>query len=286
MNIFNIAGIKKEYQLLMDTNKQLLTDKEKCETELKVLENKKLEMQTELQELKTKIETLDIQLKSREQFFVVTELKHIDSLEGIEFEKYCESMLRKIGFDAEVTQASNDDGGDIIAKKDNERYIFQCKNYSNTVGNKAIQEVYAARGIYKANKAIVITNNYFTKQAKKEAEQLDVILWDRNEIEKILYMTYDFDLSQLNTASKKEKSNIVEIKMEEIDPLLNQAILLVVESKQVSTSLLQRNLKIGYARSARIIDQMEAKGIVSAFDGENLRQVLISKDEWNKLQKS
>ncbi|MBE5812265.1 MAG: DNA translocase FtsK [Clostridiales bacterium] len=71
---------------------------------------------------------------------------------------------------------------------------------------------------------------------------------------------------------------------DDVDPLLNEVISLVVEIGQASTSLIQRRFKVGYARAARIIDQMEARGIVSGFEGTKPRQVLISKEEWEELQ--
>lgn len=64
------------------------------------------------------------------------------------------------------------------------------------------------------------------------------------------------------------------------DEMLPSAIECVVEMGQASTSLLQRRLKLGYARAARIIDQMEEMGIVGPFEGSKPRQVLISKEQW------
>lgn len=73
---------------------------------------------------------------------------------------------------------------------------------------------------------------------------------------------------------------------DEVDPLLNEVISLVVEIGQASTSLIQRRFKVGYARAARIIDQMEARGIISGFEGTKPRQVLITKQEWEEMQAS
>jgi S-DNA-T family DNA segregation ATPase FtsK/SpoIIIE len=67
------------------------------------------------------------------------------------------------------------------------------------------------------------------------------------------------------------------------DEMLPAAIECVVEMGQASTSLLQRKLKLGYARAARIIDQMEERGIVGPFEGSKPRQVLISREQWMEM---
>lgn len=71
---------------------------------------------------------------------------------------------------------------------------------------------------------------------------------------------------------------------DDADPMLSQAIEAVVEAGQASTSLLQRRLKLGYARAARIIDQMEARGIVGPYQGSKPREVLVSKDRLNEMK--
>lgn len=68
------------------------------------------------------------------------------------------------------------------------------------------------------------------------------------------------------------------------DEMLPQAIECVVEMGQASTSALQRRLKLGYARAARIIDQLEERGIVGPFEGSKPRQVLISKERWIEMK--
>ena len=63
------------------------------------------------------------------------------------------------------------------------------------------------------------------------------------------------------------------------DPMLDEAIALVVEAGQASTSLLQRKLKLGYARAARIVDMMEERGVVGPYEGSKPRKVLITKEQ-------
>ncbi len=71
---------------------------------------------------------------------------------------------------------------------------------------------------------------------------------------------------------------------DEYDELINAAIEVVVETGQASVSMLQRRLKLGYARAARLVDQMEEKGVVGPFEGSKPRQLLITKEQWQEMQ--
>lgn len=73
---------------------------------------------------------------------------------------------------------------------------------------------------------------------------------------------------------------------DEEDPLLNDAVESVIEVGQASTSFIQRKFKVGYARAGKIIDQMEARGIISGYEGSKPRQVLITMERWNELKSS
>ena len=70
----------------------------------------------------------------------------------------------------------------------------------------------------------------------------------------------------------------------DLDELFNEAVEVVLESKLASVSLLQRRLKLGYSRAARIVDQLEEQGIVGPFEGSKPRAVLITKEEWAARQ--
>lgn len=91
---------------------------------------------------------------------------------------------------------------------------------------------------------------------------------------------YNVDIiEEINSESVAEEPN-----PGDNDELLPQAIELVVESGQASVSLIQRKFKVGYARAARIVDQMEERGIVGRFEGSKPRQVLISRQQWQEMQ--
>lgn len=68
-----------------------------------------------------------------------------------------------------------------------------------------------------------------------------------------------------------------------VDPMLTAAIECVIDNGKASTSLLQRKLKVGYARAASLIDEMEERGIVSGYMGSKPREVLISHDQWVEM---
>ncbi|MBD5148044.1 MAG: DNA translocase FtsK, partial [Oscillibacter sp.] len=68
------------------------------------------------------------------------------------------------------------------------------------------------------------------------------------------------------------------------DELLPAAVDVILETGQASVSMLQRRLKLGYSRAARLVDQMEERGIVGPFEGSKPRQLLITKAQWQEMQ--
>ena len=83
-----------------------------------------------------------------------------------------------------------------------------------------------------------------------------------------------------SAAAEKESGGIAG----EYDDMLPQAAEVVLEMKQCSVSMLQRRLKLGYSRAARIVDQMEELGIVGPYEGAKPRSVPIDRDGWNQIQ--
>ncbi len=86
------------------------------------------------------------------------------------------------------------------------------------------------------------------------------------------------EIERQAAVEKKQKTGLPEDGPED-DPMLEEAIKVVVENGQASTSLLQRKLKLGYARAARIVDMMEERGVVGPYDGPRPRKVLITKEQ-------
>ena len=68
------------------------------------------------------------------------------------------------------------------------------------------------------------------------------------------------------------------------DEMLPAAVDVILETGQASVSMLQRRLKLGYARAARIVDEMEEKGIVGPFQGSKPRAILITKEQWESMR--
>ena len=111
------------------------------------------------------------------------------------------------------------------------------------------------------------------------------------EVEKIVSFlkanggpTYSEDvLEKIERANSTDKE-LDEQDDDETDPFLMEAIDTVVDLGQASASFIQRRFKVGYARAGRIIDQMEARGIISGYEGSKPRQVLVSKEQWQELK--
>jgi len=95
-----------------------------------------------------------------------------------------------------------------------------------------------------------------------------------------------------NIIEEIEKSNKSDKELDEmndeddVDPFLVDAIEMVIDLGQASTSFIQRKFKVGYARAGRIIDQMEERNIISGYEGSKPRQVLITKERWEEQKMS
>lgn len=102
-----------------------------------------------------------------------------------EYERYCAEVLKRAGWNARVTQATGDQGVDVLAEKEELRVAIQCKLYGSPVGNKAVQEVHAASGFFDAPIAVVVSNNGYTRSAEQLAGKLSVHLLHHNDLPRL-----------------------------------------------------------------------------------------------------
>ena len=115
------------------------------------------------------------------------ELDYTKINNGYEFENFVANLYKRLSYNIiNITSKSGDQGADVIVEKDNIKYAIQVKYYSYPVGNKAIQEIVAAKNYYKTDKAMVITNSTFTPQAITLANANDVLLIDKESLDKLI----------------------------------------------------------------------------------------------------
>ena len=91
-------------------------------------------------------------------------------------------------------------------------------------------------------------------------------------------------LQEKEKGGSSKNSAAVETSADDGDELLPAAVDVVLETGQASVSMLQRRLKLGYSRAARLVDQMEERGIVGPFEGSKPRQLLITRAQWQEMQ--
>lgn len=113
-------------------------------------------------------------------------LEGVDQQNGYEFEDFLKTLFYKMGYQVEQTKLSGDQGADLVVVKFNEKTVIQAKRFGGKVGNKAVQEIFAAMSFYRAHKGMVITNNYFTPAAFELADANNIELIDRDTLEELI----------------------------------------------------------------------------------------------------
>ncbi|WP_374989412.1 restriction endonuclease [Priestia megaterium] len=128
-----------------------------------------------------------IRTRKHHKALLKADMPYIDKMDGRQFEIYLQILFRHLGYHPEVTKQSGDFGADLVMKRD-EKIVVQAKRYGykNRVSLSAVQEVYGAKAYYRANQAWVVTNSYFTKQAKELAAACDVKLIDREDLQALI----------------------------------------------------------------------------------------------------
>lgn len=109
-------------------------------------------------------------------------LTDLNTMSGYDYEAFVGNIFEDCGWHVEATKGSGDQGADVIAERDGLRIVVQCKLYASTVGNKAVQEVFAARSFYDCDYACVVSNSTYTPSARKIAERTGVQLLHHDEL--------------------------------------------------------------------------------------------------------
>ena len=118
---------------------------------------------------------------------VVQKIESTDYLTGTEFERLVGRILIADGFTVFYTNAGSDQGVDIVAQKEGVKIAVQTKRYTGKVSNSAVQEIVAGKTHYYCDKALLVTNSYFTNAAISLAISNNVLLWDRDLLKSRLH---------------------------------------------------------------------------------------------------
>ncbi len=120
----------------------------------------------------------------RRRRYLRSPLCAVDGMSGREFEDFLSAYFRSLGYRVEATPASNDYGVDLLCRDREECIAVQAKRYSGTVGVHAVQELLSGMAYYQTEQGLVVTNAYFSRQARELAEKGGVTLWDRDDLVK------------------------------------------------------------------------------------------------------
>lgn len=103
------------------------------------------------------------------------------------------------------------------------------------------------------------------------------------EVESVVNFLKSQNITEYDEDIIEVVQNAKEVFLDDSDELLPNAIILVVEEGQASISFIQRKLKVGYARAARLVDEMEERGIVGGYEGSKPRKVLVSIEDLESI---
>lgn len=207
----------------------------------------------------------------------------------------------------------------MVASKDVESYICRLAQLARAAGMHLViatqrPSVNVITGVIKANIpsriAFAVSSNtdsrtildaggaekllgkgdmlYYPMGASKPIRVQGAFISD-DEVEKLVEFVkqeseavYDEDVLEIveKSGSEDDGTDSEENSAMDADPLLSKAIEIVVDSGQASVSLVQRRLSVGYSRAGRLVDQMEARGIIGPHEGSKPRRVLVTKAEY------
>lgn len=144
----------------------------------------------------------------REQKILAIDFREIDAMSGHAFERYIGELLRLRGYEATVTRGSGDNGVDMIATRDGNRWAIQCKRLASKVDRRAISDAVSATSSTKfsCNKAMVVTNSYFTSGAIEYGASTNCFLVDRKQLSKWI-----LEVRSAQTSTKQIPETISEL---------------------------------------------------------------------------
>ena len=105
-------------------------------------------------------------------------VKDVSTLSGAAFEQHVAETYRRLGYQVKLTKKGADAGADVIADNGVDLIAIQCKQWSATVGNDAVQQVHTGKAVYACNRAAVVCTTNFTGPAKAAARATGVELVD------------------------------------------------------------------------------------------------------------
>jgi HJR/Mrr/RecB family endonuclease len=119
-------------------------------------------------------------LATKHRKFHAIQIANIDAMSGVEFEQYLQKLLGLRGYSVNITQATGDLGVDLIASLGAYKYAVQAKRSRSKISRRAVSDAVAGLQHYCCNRAMVITNNYFTRGAVTLAQSTNCTLVDRD----------------------------------------------------------------------------------------------------------
>lgn len=111
-----------------------------------------------------------------------TGIREIDKMTGEEFEIYLSNLFSRLGYNVKHLGKSGDLGSDLIIDKNGIKTAVQAKRYRGYVGPDAVREIFTSINPRKCTSGMVVTNSFYTSEAKYLARTNNVILWDRYEL--------------------------------------------------------------------------------------------------------
>lgn len=116
----------------------------------------------------------------------VKDIQDVNELNPIAFEEFVREMFVRQGYKAWTTKKTHDNGADVIAEINNERVAIQVKHSTKAIAGYGVYQTVRGKNNYKAEKAILVTNNEFTNQAKLDAIDYSIELRDVHYISQYL----------------------------------------------------------------------------------------------------